>query len=98
MSKSALDRSVLDIIEDPECGIPDDKLRLFLIYYICSSSLTEVCLRILKLVALIIDYFNSVQAEADQYEAALRRVGCDLEPLQYLKRWKYVITIPNTIT
>lgn len=49
MSKSALDRSVLDVIEDPECGIPEDKLRLFLIYYICSSNLTEVSFLLLKL-------------------------------------------------
>lgn len=42
MSKAALDRSVLDIISDPECGTADDKLRLFLIYFICSPNMTEV--------------------------------------------------------
>lgn len=42
MSKNALDRSVLDIIGDPECGTPEDKLRLFLIYFICSSNMTDV--------------------------------------------------------
>jgi hypothetical protein len=42
MSKNALDRSVLDIISDPECGTPDDKLRLFLVYFICSPNMTEV--------------------------------------------------------
>ena len=42
MSKSALDRSVLDIISDPECGTPEDKLRLFLIYFICSPNMTDV--------------------------------------------------------
>lgn len=41
MSKNALDRSVLDIISDPECGTPDDKLRLFLVYFICSPNMTE---------------------------------------------------------
>jgi len=41
MSKAALDRSVLDIISDPECGTADDKLRLFLIYFICSPNMTE---------------------------------------------------------
>ena len=42
MSKNALDRSVLDIITDTECGTPEDKLRLFLVYYICSPNMTDV--------------------------------------------------------
>ena len=42
MSKNALDRSVLDIISDPEFGTPDDKLRLFLVFYICSPNITDV--------------------------------------------------------
>ncbi len=37
MSKSQLDRSLMDMITDPEFGTPDDKMRLFLIYYICSN-------------------------------------------------------------
>ncbi|KAF3845469.1 hypothetical protein F7725_008632 [Dissostichus mawsoni] len=34
MSKSTLDKSLLDIISDPDAGTPEDKMRLFLIYYI----------------------------------------------------------------
>ncbi|KAM9355045.1 sec1 family domain-containing protein 1 [Pholidichthys leucotaenia] len=34
MSKSVLDKSLLDIISDPDAGTPEDKMRLFLIYYI----------------------------------------------------------------
>lgn len=58
MSKNALDRSVLDIIGDPECGTPDDKLRLFLVYFICSPNMTEVifCL-LLKRTCLYIYFF-----------------------------------------
>ncbi|KAF7988530.1 hypothetical protein HCN44_001103 [Aphidius gifuensis] len=37
MSKQTLDRSILDIINDHECGTPDDKLRLFIIYYLCTN-------------------------------------------------------------
>ncbi|KAM9777764.1 sec1 family domain-containing protein 1 [Neosynchiropus ocellatus] len=36
MSKSALDKSLLDIITDPDAGTPEDKMRLFLIFYITS--------------------------------------------------------------
>ncbi|XP_063222305.1 protein sly1 homolog [Bacillus rossius redtenbacheri] len=41
MSKAALDRSLMDLLTDPEAGNPDDKMRLFIIYYICSHSMTE---------------------------------------------------------
>uniref|UniRef100_A0A674A9S0 Sec1 family domain-containing protein 1 n=1 Tax=Salmo trutta TaxID=8032 RepID=A0A674A9S0_SALTR len=34
MSKSTLDKSLLDIISDPDAGTPEDKMRLFLIFYI----------------------------------------------------------------
>lgn len=37
MSKQTLDRSVLETISDPDCGTPDDKLRLAIIYYICTN-------------------------------------------------------------
>ncbi|XP_030070541.1 sec1 family domain-containing protein 1 isoform X2 [Microcaecilia unicolor] len=36
MSKSTLDKSILDMISDPDAGTPEDKMRLFLIYYITS--------------------------------------------------------------
>ncbi|KAJ8895813.1 hypothetical protein PR048_001151 [Dryococelus australis] len=41
MSKATLDRSLVDLLTDPESGNPDDKMRLFIIYYICSHSMTE---------------------------------------------------------
>uniref|UniRef100_A0A9J7ZLF7 Sec1 family domain-containing protein 1 n=1 Tax=Cyprinus carpio carpio TaxID=630221 RepID=A0A9J7ZLF7_CYPCA len=37
MSKSTLDKSLLDIISDPDAGTVEDKMRLFLIYYITSQ-------------------------------------------------------------
>lgn len=42
MSKATLDKSVTEIIADPDAGSPEDKLRLFLIYYICSSGMNDV--------------------------------------------------------
>ncbi|XP_058446351.1 protein sly1 homolog [Malaya genurostris] len=37
MSKQALDRALVDVLRDPEFGTPEDKMRLFIIYYICSN-------------------------------------------------------------
>lgn len=42
MAKSSLDRPIMEIISDPDTGTPDDKMRLFIIYYILSHSMTEV--------------------------------------------------------
>ncbi|XP_008396904.1 sec1 family domain-containing protein 1-like [Poecilia reticulata] len=37
MSKSTIDKSLLDVIGDPDAGTPEDKMRLFLIYYITAQ-------------------------------------------------------------
>lgn len=41
MSKSTLETTVLEIINDPEVGSPEDKLRLFLIYYISTPNVSQ---------------------------------------------------------
>lgn len=46
MSKTQqLEKSILDIISDAEIGSPDDKMRLFIIYYICTAHLSELDLK-----------------------------------------------------
>ena len=42
MSKQTLDKSLMDVISDPDAGTPEDKMRLFIIYYICTPSITDV--------------------------------------------------------
>ncbi|XP_034171598.1 sec1 family domain containing Slh [Osmia lignaria lignaria] len=37
MCKQTLDRSVLETISDPDCGTPEDKLRLAIIYYLYTN-------------------------------------------------------------
>ena len=41
MSKQTLDRSLMQVFEDPEAGTAEDKMRLFIIYYICSPQLPD---------------------------------------------------------
>ncbi|KAL1506571.1 hypothetical protein ABEB36_005906 [Hypothenemus hampei] len=42
MSKTQqLEKQILDIISDPEAGNIDDKMRLFIIYYICITHLSD---------------------------------------------------------
>ncbi|GLV32991.1 SLY-1 homologous [Carabus blaptoides fortunei] len=42
MSKTALDKSILDILSEPDSGSAEDKMRLFIIYYICSPHISEM--------------------------------------------------------
>merc|ERR1712223_1312365 len=79
MSKQTLDKSLMQVFEDPDILNNEDKMRLFLIYYICSKEITET--------------------EVDQYANILQEMGCDLAPLNYLKRWKsltQMTTMPAT--
>lgn len=41
MSRATTDKNLLDVISDPEIGTPEDKMRLFIIYYICTPHITE---------------------------------------------------------
>lgn len=41
MSKLTLDRPLIDVLRDPEFGNPEDKMRLFMIYYICTPNVPE---------------------------------------------------------
>jgi hypothetical protein len=43
LTKSTLEKaSYLDLIRDPGAGTPEDKLRLFAIYYILAQDMAEV--------------------------------------------------------
>ncbi|KRT80283.1 hypothetical protein AMK59_7355, partial [Oryctes borbonicus] len=45
MSRLTTDKNLLDIISDPEIGTPEDKMRLFIIYFICTPHLSEAELK-----------------------------------------------------
>lgn len=45
MSRMTTDKNLLDVIADPDIGTPEDKMRLFIIYYICTPHLSESDLR-----------------------------------------------------
>jgi sec1 family domain-containing protein 1 len=42
MGKVALDKGIMEVITDNDSSTPEDKMRLFIIYYICSQTMTEV--------------------------------------------------------
>ncbi|XP_059484962.1 protein sly1 homolog [Neocloeon triangulifer] len=42
MGKVTLDKGLMEIITDNDSSTPEDKMRLFIIYYICSQTMSEV--------------------------------------------------------
>lgn len=48
MSKQTLDKPLLELLKDPEFGTGMDKIRLFLIHYICSTHLADSEMQKLK--------------------------------------------------
>lgn len=40
-SSSVESKAVMDLITDPTAGTAEDKMRLFIIYYLCSAQLPE---------------------------------------------------------
>lgn len=41
LAGQSLDRSLMEVLEDPENGLPEDKLRLFLIFFLSSPTVSE---------------------------------------------------------
>eukprot|EP00116_Pleurobrachia_bachei_P017739 sb/3478001/ len=41
MTKATLEDSVLELLKNPDLGTPDDKMRLFVIYYLNTSDLPD---------------------------------------------------------
>lgn len=41
MSRTSLEKSIMEILNDPDAGTPEDKVRLLIIYYICSSNISQ---------------------------------------------------------
>ncbi|CAF0707532.1 unnamed protein product [Brachionus calyciflorus] len=41
MLKATLEKSIMEVINDPEAGTNEDKLRLFIIYYLCNPNLSQ---------------------------------------------------------
>ena len=40
ISKATLEKPIMEMINDPE-GSPEDKLRLFIIYFLCTANLSQ---------------------------------------------------------
>ena len=55
MSKQTLDKSLMDVITDPDAGTPEDKMRLFIIYYICTPTVTDVSTNLLCITFVVFE-------------------------------------------
>ncbi|KAI8883816.1 Sec1-like protein [Backusella circina FSU 941] len=71
--------TLLETFNDMEKKNPQDKMRLFLIYYL--STVEEI-----------------PKDDMDAYEKALEQAGCDMEPLNYIKKVRALMRMTSMIS
>lgn len=79
MSKQTQDRSILDVIQDPEAGRPEDKLRLFIIHYVCTPTMTDVSIETIVSPNPISTPWHphfSVSVAPVSFKEGIRKVNC----------------------
>ncbi|KAG0743310.1 hypothetical protein G6F57_000286 [Rhizopus arrhizus] len=69
---------LLEMIRDTEKKHPEDKMRLFLIYYLSTGE-------------------EIPKEDMEAYEKALSEVGCDLSPLNYIKKVRALMRMTSMI-
>eukprot|EP00064_Thunnus_orientalis_P020061 superscaffoldBa00005321_g20192 len=90
MSKSTLDKSLLDIISDP------DGWRGSRHVYLVMKNGPTADPQTLTKDSQITGLKEDVQSDLEQYKTALMDAGCDLSPLNYIKQWKLFSRVMNT--
>ncbi|UYV60221.1 SCFD1 [Cordylochernes scorpioides] len=58
LSKTTLDKSLMDMLVDPKAGTPADKMRLFLIYFLCGPNMSD---------SEVDSYLAAISEECKQY-------------------------------
>lgn len=71
--------TLLEAIRDAEKTNPEDKMRLFLIYYL--STVDEI-----------------PKDDMEAYTTALSEAGCDMEPLEYIKKVRALMRMTSMIS
>ncbi|KAI9480294.1 MAG: Sec1-like protein [Benjaminiella poitrasii] len=71
--------TLLEAIQDSEKKEPEDKIRLFLIYYL--STVEEI-----------------PKEDMEAYENALSEAGCDMEPLNYIKKVRALMRMTSMLS
>ena len=82
LSRSAVDRDLLEFLQDSSAGTLEDKVRLFLIYFLCDAVAPSAAAA-------------ATGDELKKFEAALTDAGCDMRPFNYVKRWKTFSKMPT---
>ena len=66
------------VLSEAECGSSADKLRLFLIHYLCSGGPGTAA---------------PTDADEAAMLQALEEAGADTKPLAYMKQWKSIMKV-----
>ncbi|XP_018027037.1 sec1 family domain-containing protein 1 [Hyalella azteca] len=90
MARATLDKPLTDLLAEDGCGSASDKLRLFLIHYLCSSNTSHSN-------APGGSGSNNSCSDADMTAMleALQAAGADLKPVNYMKQWRNIMKLSS---
>lgn len=95
MGRAALEKPLLEILSEEECGLAADKLRLFLIHYLCSSGGGSSGG---SGSAGGSGGSSSSEAEMAAMLEALQAAGADTKPVEYMKQWKSIMKLSSSVS
>ncbi|KAF2358375.1 Sec1-like protein [Trinorchestia longiramus] len=92
MGRTTLEKPLTELLSEDGCGSASDKLRLFLIHYLCSGSSSSANS------AGAGSGNSSSEADMAAMLEALQAAGADLNPVNYMKQWRNIMKLSSSVS
>jgi len=79
MGRAALEKPLLEILKEADCGTAADKLRLFLIHSLCAGQQPS----------------GSAETDEEAMIQALTEAGAETDPVAYIQQWKNIMKLSS---
>uniref|UniRef100_A0A2P2HY43 Sec1 family domain-containing protein 1-like n=1 Tax=Hirondellea gigas TaxID=1518452 RepID=A0A2P2HY43_9CRUS len=98
MGRATLEKPLIEILSEEGCGSPADKLRLFLIHYLCSSSSSTVGSSVAGGSSAAAAGSTATDDEIAAMLQVLEEAGADTKPVAYMKQWKSIMKLSSSMS
>ncbi|KAF2358376.1 Sec1-like protein [Trinorchestia longiramus] len=92
MGRTTLEKPLTELLSEDGCGSASDKLRLFLIHYLCSGNSSSANS------AGAGSGNSSSEADMAAMLEALQAAGADLNPVNYMKQWRNIMKLSSSVS
>ena len=90
MGRAALEKPLSEILSENDLGSPSDKLRLFLIHFLCSASSANNPTSGNTASAAVP---GTSEVDMEAMIDSLNDMGADINPVKFLKQWKNIMKL-----